>query len=274
MTLSSCWRWRGIAPLPAAPTQVDAPTRGGCASVPGLAAPLSPTSTRTPSGSFATTSGGVMGQMDDRQLQVAYSAGVIDSDGTIGIHRKPGAKAMDGSHQDCYAPRVAVRQVDIEAIDLLFDLFGGYRSNAKAYAKNGKPLFEWRACHQVAGIALTEMLPYLRIKKLRAENAIEVARLNALPNFHPRYVFDDSEGLISVPDAAEVFGKSLSSIRRAIREGIVPSVGRRSDRRLPLAVVRMWAERKPGGPSRSLERTELLEHCWRRSRELNRVGVL
>ena len=53
---------------------------------------------------------------------IAYLAGVIDSDGYIGVtvkHNKNG-------WQDSYQPRVQVKQVEHGAVDLFDDVFGGH----------------------------------------------------------------------------------------------------------------------------------------------------
>lgn len=210
----------------------------------------------------------------DRGLLLAYAAGVIDSDGTIGVHRKLGAKAQDGSHQDCYEPRVAVKQVDIEAIDLLSKLFGGFRRIAAPSGGKGRPLHDWRVTGRVACRALEELLPYLRIKKLRAENAIEVGRLNRLQKFRETLRFDDSEGLVTLAEAARATGKPRSALTAAVSRGQLPGVGWRRTRLVPLATAREWSRRTPGGPSRSMERTALLEQCYLMSKKLNRVGIV
>jgi hypothetical protein len=204
----------------------------------------------------------------DRQLDLAYAAGVIDSDGSIGIHRKKFEHC-----QTCYEPRVYVRQVEIEAVELLYGLFGGYRLSPRSYVQNGKPLHEWRVSGQVACSALNELLPYLRIKKARAENALELGRLNATPNFRPPLAVDESEGWVSIKEAALLVGRPYQSINGAVWKGMIPSVGRRQTRRVPLTTVKTWLMRKPGGPTRLPERTAQLDQLYWRSRELNKVGV-
>lgn len=103
----------------------------------------------------------------------AYCAGVIDSDGTIGIKRSTYAMRVTGdAGQATYSERIAVRQVTREAVDLLRDLFGGAFYVTKPSSKNGKPLWSWAATDQRAVACLHAVLPYLRIKKAQAENCL------------------------------------------------------------------------------------------------------
>ena len=79
-------------------------------------------------------------------MDIAYAAGVIDSDGYIGVKRSDYAQRVRGdAGQPVYAPRVMVKQVTPEAVTLLHDLFGGYRGDARPSAARGRPLFTWEA---------------------------------------------------------------------------------------------------------------------------------
>lgn len=202
-----------------------------------------------------------------RGYDVAYAAGVIDSDGTIGVFYKKGPN-------DCYEPRVGVRQVEPQAIDLLKELFGGSRRDAYHHGgPNCRPLYEWRATARVAVAALVEVLPYLKIKREQANNAIEVGKLNAQQKFRQPLVFDDSEGMVTLSEAAQVIGKSRGALTNAISRGQLPAVGWRASRRVPLATAREWSKRRPGGPTRTPERTAELHRRFLLAKELNKVGA-
>lgn len=102
----------------------------------------------------------------------AYCAGVIDSDGTIGVKRSTYAvRVTKDSGQPTYSERVAVRQVDRQAVDLLRSLFGGALYVTKPSGR-GKPLWSWAATDRRAVACLRAILPYLRIKKAQAENCL------------------------------------------------------------------------------------------------------
>lgn len=104
---------------------------------------------------------------------VAYCAGVIDSDGTIGIKRLTYSMRVVGdSKQGTFAARVCVRQVTPEAVRLLADTFGGTVRVSKPSTPNGRSLFEWSVRDKIAARALSQMLPYLRIKQAQAENCL------------------------------------------------------------------------------------------------------
>src|SRR5262245_15631447 len=80
----------------------------------------------------------------DCRLELAYCAGVIDSDGTIGIKKNTyKVRVVRDSSQPTYSARICVRQVEREAIELLASLFGGSIRLGKPYAKRGKPLWSW-----------------------------------------------------------------------------------------------------------------------------------
>ena len=60
------------------------------------------------------------------EAELAYCAGVIDSDGTIGIKRGNSGVGKDCT-QPSYGERITVKQVEPHAIDLLHRVFGGAR---------------------------------------------------------------------------------------------------------------------------------------------------
>jgi hypothetical protein len=79
-------------------------------------------------------------------LILAYLAGAIDSDGTIGVKRSTYAMRVRGdATQPVFSERVALRQVTPIIPELLRDLFGGSLYMTKPYAERGKPLYSWAA---------------------------------------------------------------------------------------------------------------------------------
>jgi hypothetical protein len=106
-------------------------------------------------------------------LLLAYLAGIVDADGTIGIKRSTYAMRVRGdSSVPIYSERVAVRQVEPHAIDLFSELFGGYRGIARPSAVRGKPLHSWQATDRKAVAVLEALRPFLRIKAAHADNAL------------------------------------------------------------------------------------------------------
>lgn len=105
--------------------------------------------------------------------ELAYCAGIIDADGTIGIKRNTYAMRVVGDcGQPTYSERVCVKQVEPHAVDLLHSLFGGYRFTAKASTKGGKPLEGWQVTDLKAAAVLRAVLPFLRIKAEQARNCL------------------------------------------------------------------------------------------------------
>ena len=112
--------------------------------------------------------------MTKREL-VAYLAGAIDSDGTIGV--KKSTYAMRITHdcaQPTYSERLALRQVTPEIPVLLHETFGGSLYVTKPSTTHGKELLSWSITDAKAATCLRAILPYLRVKKRQAENALEL----------------------------------------------------------------------------------------------------
>jgi len=104
---------------------------------------------------------------------LAYMAGIIDADGTIGIKRSTYAMRRRGdATQPVFSERVCVKQVTPEAIDLLHETFDGYRFMAGPGSRNGRPMHGWQVTDLKAYGCLLAVRPYLRIKVAQAENCI------------------------------------------------------------------------------------------------------
>lgn len=104
---------------------------------------------------------------------LAYCAGVIDSDGSIGIRRSTYAKRVRGdAHNAIYSARVCAKQVTPEAISLLKETFGGALMLQGPSVTRGKPLHYWEIHSRQAATALRLLLPHLRIKRRQAENCL------------------------------------------------------------------------------------------------------
>jgi len=109
---------------------------------------------------------------------LAYAAGVIDSDGSIGIRRSTYAMRVSGeASQPVYATRICVKQVTPEAVALLKETFGGSLMLQKPSAAKGRPLYYWEIHSRQAVACLHLIAPFLRIKLLQAANCIALASL-------------------------------------------------------------------------------------------------
>lgn len=116
--------------------------------------------------------------MIQRVRDFAYCAGVIDSDGTIGIKRNTySVRVVGDSRQPTYSERVCVRQVTPEAVTLLQQLFGGSLGPRKAQTENGRPLWEWCTTDRNAALCLAALGAFLRIKREQAANCLALRDL-------------------------------------------------------------------------------------------------
>jgi excisionase family DNA binding protein len=177
--------------------------------------------------------------------------------------------------QAVYFPRVQLKQVTPQAVDFMHDLFGGHRMNGKPTARYGRPLLAWAVHSRAAGQVCEAILPYLRIKRAQAENAIEVCRINAegqrrgwdVPDVIP------GEPMVTMAEAARRLGKHYGTVMQSVRLGNVPHV-RSGPRKvlIPESYLPVWAERGKTPPRRQ-DVTDRLHACFLRAKELNRVGI-
>jgi len=114
------------------------------------------------------------------EADLAYCAGVIDSDGTIGVKKSSyGQRVVGDRRSPGYSERVCVKQVERGAVDLLKQLFGGtfYVEHPQAGAR--RSLYVWQVTDRNAAACLSAVLPYLRIKRLQAENCLALRVVKA-----------------------------------------------------------------------------------------------
>lgn len=214
--------------------------------------------------------------MDLSPTDLAYAAGVVDSDGYIGVHKNTYAQRVRGdATQAVYQPRVAVKQVTPQALDLLHETFGGHRLGAAPNTKRGRPLQVWTVHSAQAGRVCELLLPYLRIKRAQAENVIEVCSINA-EGLRRRWEFPeivDGEPMVTMAEAARRLGKRYDVVLQSVRKNNVPHV-RTGPRKvlIPESYLPVWAARGHS-PTRHPDVTARLEACFLRAKELNRVGI-
>lgn len=209
---------------------------------------------------------------------LAYMAGALDSDGYIGVQRSTYKLRVQGdATQAIYSARVQLKQVEPEAVDLFHNTFGGHRFLTAPNTQRGRQLWTWQVHSAACQPVLEGVLPYLRIKRLRAENALETCRLCTLPK---RFVVPSivpGEPMVTVTEAAHRLGKHRGTIYQAVCQGSVPAVrGSRNGGHptifIPESFLAIWATRG-STPRRSSEVTGQLEACYQRAKELNHVGI-
>lgn len=107
---------------------------------------------------------------------LAYAAGIIDADGTIGIVRDTWAMRHGVVCQATFTERIDVRQLEPEAVALLHQTFGGHRGVTRGKDRK-QPLQRWQIGDRGAASCLTLVQPYLRIKRRQADLCLEMRRL-------------------------------------------------------------------------------------------------
>jgi hypothetical protein len=110
---------------------------------------------------------------DSLAAELAYCAGIIDGEGCIGIYGR--------SDRQTYFASIQVAMCEPQAIDLLFQTFGGRRTINSVQRKNPayRPQHVWSVRAKDAVKALERLLPFLRIKKQQTRNALRLQQLNS-----------------------------------------------------------------------------------------------
>jgi len=119
-------------------------------------------------------------------LSPQYLAGVIDSDGSISINgrsRKSGYK--------CYRVVIQITWIDIEPTHKIFDelvkIYGGSKYSTKGSKLSPKSIYyKYVAESQIAENILSDIFPYLIVKKKQAELCLSLRKLQHKREFRGR----------------------------------------------------------------------------------------
>lgn len=124
--------------------------------------------------------------MAPRDIDLAYAAGIIDGEGSIGWYKPKASKAT-------YRVRLSVAMTDIEGPAHMEETFGGsvYEQSRKTGA--GKTMYVWQLTCKNAADALELVAPYLKIKRGKAELAIDLARRMQSPGCNTRKALTEAE---------------------------------------------------------------------------------
>jgi len=187
-------------------------------------------------------------------LICAYLAGVIDSDGYISVKR---------TGRNSYTPRVGIKQIEPEAVDLAQATWGGYR------AIDTRQMWVWQTTGAKCAGVLRDIRPFLRIKGEQADNALAAAAINIKPS--RRFVVPavvEGEPLVTATEAAARLPYGYDSVLQAVRKGSVPyvRVGRRVF--IPESFLAQWASRGRS-PTRLPEVSAELLRLFLRAKALN-----
>lgn len=119
--------------------------------------------------------------MDD--LELAYLAGAVDSDGWIGIVKHDPNRP---SKRRCasYCEAITFAQTGPTIPEMLKARFGGhvqYRIRRGDRAKNWRPMYYWNGRSKIAARAVAALRPYLKIKARQADLVLELRASKDLP---------------------------------------------------------------------------------------------
>jgi hypothetical protein len=209
------------------------------------------------------------------ETDLAYLAGVIDSDGCITINKNSWHNRLVNNTYACsYSTRLSIGQVTNQAVLLAVKMFGGNLRLAQNKNKNRRPLYDWRLTHRKAVEALKLLLPYLKIKHLQAKNCIYLHSLCGNKSWETPSIID-GEPLITGTELAKIVGAKQKTILQGCRTGAVPSIKKGKFRMVPLSFADVYLKRVEAGraPKRQEKFTKLMEECYFRGKKLNQVGT-
>lgn len=103
----------------------------------------------------------------------AYLAGIIDGEGTICIAHKNRKKHKESRY---HQPYLSITQADVPYIEWLYGVLGELGNIHIRFKGQHRIQCSWNIYSGKAVAVLERVLPYLRIKKLQAEGAIELQK--------------------------------------------------------------------------------------------------
>lgn len=112
-------------------------------------------------------------KVSKNKLVLAYTAGIIDGEGYIGVDRQKAKGGTEGRRNDFYRLNVSVNVTDKSMTDFLMLHFGGYYRTRKRHTCNKKLVHAWHLDGQKAIAFLTAIKPFMVVKPEQAELAIE-----------------------------------------------------------------------------------------------------
>jgi hypothetical protein len=142
-------------------------------------------------------------------LDLAYLAGFMDGEGTIGLRR---IRRADRGGAFSYEPYIEVANTDPVIPVWLHSLFGGYyRERATTLGGNSKPvIYRWATKSRAAVAVCERLVPYLRLKRPQAEVLLSAFALRRAVggrrNFSPAERSGPARRALPTAQAAESTG--------------------------------------------------------------------
>jgi len=221
---------------------------------------------------------------------LAYLAGAVDSDGSIGIRKSTYATRHNTAWNPTYAARISLHQVTPQIPELLKETFDGSITKTKPSTENGKPLLAWNLEHKKAVVAAQSLLPFLRVKRRQAQIILELQLTRGEHYKRLAYWYKqenpewENSELITFIEAAHVLNTDPSIIRQAVSNGSIPSITlerpqfARNEPRIPKNFLTLYKQHQyrsidNRGRGRPLQLIQWREKLWLECRELNRIGT-
>lgn len=106
---------------------------------------------------------------------LSYLAGVIDSDGAIGISRRNNVNNSKGyTYREIVQITWKKSEDTLAFVELLKNIYGGYVGEHKGGFNKQTTTVRYSADGKRAGIIVKDILPYLILKKRQAELVLEM----------------------------------------------------------------------------------------------------
>ena len=112
------------------------------------------------------------------QEKIIYAAGFVDGEGCIGVDHNVIKRTYKTTGRyveyNNFQLRLQVAQKVREPLDLLVELFGGA---VKPKVLHGSTYFHWELYNQKALVAISQLFPYMIVKRESAWNGMEFAEM-------------------------------------------------------------------------------------------------
>jgi len=208
----------------------------------------------------------------------AYVAGVMDCDGSFMIVSRPGGRRFE--------PRASLSQVTPQVPEFMKETFGGDIQYQELRPPK-RNRYMWRVSCAGAIKVCEVSLPYLLIKKARAEALLELWGLRDAKYRTYAYWYGadhpdwKSGQLITTREAQAIIGyNNFYSVKQAIKTGVLlalPGIPGKSVARIPKEMA-LWLasirDQAPGGelPIIPPGLVDLRRELWKRMKLFNKVG--
>ena len=113
----------------------------------------------------------------NREVMLAYLAGLVDGEGCIRIKKTKPYKHLTGRVNPGYSEAIQIRMVNPEGIEIMVEMFGGHYYREQPHSAQGRPLYCYQATDMKAVALCRELLPYLIIKREQAECVLALRKL-------------------------------------------------------------------------------------------------